>query len=174
MKIDLFYDGRFLKWNDKSLTFKATSGMSGHQMPGEQCIPDAGPVPEGEYKVFISDHGVAKDDGRGICAIKPSWGIQVIPRGRDAGVCEPYWANWGRNRARMEPANEQTKRACSPNIRGGFYLHDSTKGYSHGCIEVETKIFEYLRKYHSVSKKQYIILQVRYVAGRSTNGGTKV
>tara|TARA_B100001109_G_scaffold255904_1_gene263100 strand:+ start:29899 stop:30255 length:357 start_codon:yes stop_codon:yes gene_type:complete len=65
-------------------------------MPGEQCTPEAGPVPEGQYKVFISDHGIAEDDGRGICALKPSWGIQVIPRGSAAGGCEPYWANWGK------------------------------------------------------------------------------
>jgi len=89
MKIDLVYDGQILKWPNKGLAFKATSGMSGHQMPDEQCTPDAGPVPEGLYKVFITDQGVAKDDGRGICAISPSWGIQEIPRGVKAGVCEP-------------------------------------------------------------------------------------
>ena len=72
MKVDLIYDGQFLKWNDKGLIYKATSGMIGHQMPGEQCIPDAGPVPEGVYKIYISDHGIAKDDGRGVCALRPS------------------------------------------------------------------------------------------------------
>lgn len=97
MEIDLFYDGQFIKWNDKRLVFKATSGMPGHQLPEKQCIPDAGPVPEGLYKVYIVDHGLAKDDGRGACALKPSWGIQEIPRGAKAGACEPYWANWGKN-----------------------------------------------------------------------------
>ena len=47
MKIDLIYDGQFVRWNDKGKIYKAASGMAGHQMPGEQCIPDAGPVPEG-------------------------------------------------------------------------------------------------------------------------------
>ena len=56
-------------------------------MPGEQCIPDSGPVPEGYYKVYITDHGLAKDDGRGACILKPSWGIQEIPRGHKAGAC---------------------------------------------------------------------------------------
>ena len=74
----------------------------------------------------------------------------------------------------MEPANESTKKKCSPIHRGGFYLHDSTKGYSHGCIEVESKLFGHLRKYHDASKKQFIILQVKYVAGKNTNGGTKI
>lgn len=174
MKISLFYDGQFLKWNDKSLAFKATSGMPGHQMPGEQCLPDAGPVPEGVYKVFIVDQGMAQDDGRGICNIKPSWGIQTIPRGALAGECEPYWANWGTNRARMEPADEKTKKTCAPISRGGFYLHDSVKGYSHGCIEVESRLFTHLREHHKLSKAQTLILQVKYVAGRATNGGTKI
>lgn len=174
MKIDLFYDGQFLKWNDKGLTFKATSGLPGHQMPGEQCTVDSGPIPEGTYKVFIANQGIAEDDGRGICAIKPSWGIQEIPRGSKAGACEPYWVNWGNNRARMEPADEQTKKHCSPLVRGGFYLHDSTKGFSHGCIEVETKIFDNLRNYQASTKKQAVYLQVKYVLGRATNGGTKI
>ena len=166
MEIDLFYDGQFIKWNDKRLVFKATSGMPGHQMPEKQCIPDAGPVPEGLYKVYIVDHGA--------CALKPSWGIQEIPRGAKAGACEPYWANWGKNRARMEPADEPTKKHCAPVSRGGFYLHDSVKGYSHGCIEVDTKIFKHLREYYTAKKKQTVILQVKYIAGRSTNGGTKI
>jgi hypothetical protein len=174
MEIDLFYDGQFIKWNDKRLVFKATSGMPGHQMPEKQCMPDAGPVPEGLYKVYIVDHGLAKDDGRGACALKPSWGIQEIPRGAKAGACEPYWANWGKNRARMEPADEPTKKHCAPVSRGGFYLHDSVKGYSHGCIEVDTKIFKHLREYYTAKKKQTVILQVKYIAGRSTNGGTKI
>lgn len=173
MKVDLFYDGQFLKWADKGLMFKATSGLPGHQVPIEQCVPDAGPVPEGFYKVYIVDQGMAADDGRGICALKPSWGLQEIPRGPKAGRCERYWANWGKNRARLEPADQPTKTHCSPVQRGGFYLHDSVKGYSHGCIEVETKLFDHLRKFSSSSKKQTILLQVKYISGRATNGGTK-
>lgn len=173
MKVELVYDGQHVKWKDKGLTFKASSGMPDHQIPGEQCIPDAGPVPEGVYKIFISNHGLAKDDGRGICALKPSWGIQEIPRGAKAGDCETYWANWGRNRARMEPADDITKKRCDPIKRGGFYLHDSVKGYSHGCIEVDTKIFDNLRSYQSSTRKQTVLVKVEYVRGKGTNGGTK-
>ncbi|WP_226662379.1 DUF2778 domain-containing protein [Microbulbifer aggregans] len=173
MKVELVYDGQHVRWNNKGLTFRASSGLPNHQIPGEQCLPDAGPVPEGVYKVFIANHGLAEDDGRGICALKPSWGIQEIPRGSKAGHCEPYWANWGRNRARMEPADEETKKRCAPNTRGGFYLHDSVKGYSHGCIEVDTKIFEHLRSYQMSSRKATILINVKYVKGKGTNGGTK-
>ena len=174
MKIDLFYDGQFLKWTDKGLTVKATSGLPGHQIPGEQCVPDSGPIPEGLYKVYIADQGLAKDDSRGICALSPSWSVQEIPRGTKAGACERYWASRGINSARMEPANESTKKHCAPITRGGFYLHDSVKGFSHGCIEVVTRIFTHLRLHHSVSKKQTILLQVKYTSGRATYGGTKI
>lgn len=90
MKVDLTYDGHFIKWKDKSLTFKASSGLPGHQIPGEQCTPDMGPLPEGLYKIYLADHGMAKDNGKGISALMPSWGIQEIPRGVKAGPCERY------------------------------------------------------------------------------------
>ncbi|MEJ2669744.1 MAG: DUF2778 domain-containing protein [Gammaproteobacteria bacterium] len=170
---DMTYDGQNISWPGRG-TFKATSGLPGSQLPKDSCVPDIGPIPEGFYKVFISDHGTAQDDGTGFCALKPSWGIQEIPSGAAAGVCEPFWANWGRNRARMEPADVATKNRCSPVTRGGFYLHDSTKGYSHGCIEVETRLFPLLRNCHKTTKKSTVIIKVSYVEGESTNGGTKI
>jgi hypothetical protein len=147
--------------------------MPGHQMPGEFCVGEAGPVPPGYYKVLLADRGQAQDDGTQQCALKPAWGMQAIPRGAAAGECEGYWANWGWNRARMEPADEATRSRCTP-MRGGFYLHDSVKGYSHGCIEVEGRIFPLLRTYVRSSQKASMILKVDYAAGRTTNGGTRV
>lgn len=172
MNYQMIYDGQKIHWTGLG-TFKATSGKPKYQVPNNQCIPDKGPVPEGYYKIFISDHGAAKDDGRNMCALKPSWGIQEIPRGAAAGKCEPFWANWGGNRARMEPADQKTKVKCAPINRGGFYLHDSTKGYSSGCLEVENRIFPLLRKYNQNHGKGVIILKVEY-SGGSTNGGTKI
>ena len=52
--------------------------------------PDMGPLPEGLYKIYLADHGMAKDNGKGISALMPSWGIQEIPRGVKAGPCERY------------------------------------------------------------------------------------
>lgn len=173
MHYQMDYNGQILKWGSRG-DFKATSGLPDSQMPKNQCIPDSGPIPEGFYKIFLGDHGLAKDDGRGLCALKPSWGIQRISSGKEAGDCKPYWANWGKNRARMEPADPATKSKCRPIIRGGFYLHDSTKGYSHGCIEVETRIFPLLRAFNKVTKNNTIIIKVKYNEGVATNGGTKI
>lgn len=173
MIFDMIYDGQKITWTGKG-TFKATSGLAGFQDPEYYCVPDSGPIPEGFYKVFISDKGVAQDDGTGNCAIKPAWGIQTIPRGVGAGACESYWQNWGWNRARMEAADAATKVRCSPITRGGFYLHDSTKGYSHGCIEVETRLFPLLMSSNKALGKTTLVLKVSYVKGRETNGGTKI
>lgn len=167
------YDGQTLHWPGHG-TFRATSGMPGSQIPSESCARDVGPVPPGRYKLYLADQGVAQDDGRGACALQPSWGIQSIPRGAAAGDCERYWSQWGDNRARMEPADTATRNRCSP-IRGGFYLHDSTKGFSHGCIEVEGRIFPLLRTYARDARgSSTIIIKVEYVAERPTNGGTLV
>jgi hypothetical protein len=174
MIYNMKYDGQRIIWDGYGV-FKATSGLPDFQIPDKQCVPDSGPIPEGFYKIYLTNHGTAKDDGTGRCQLKASWGIQKIPRGKtDAGECEPYWAQWGQNRARMEPADTSTLNKCIPVIRGGFYLHDSTKGFSHGCIEVEMKLFVQLRIYNQKTKKKRLVLKVNYGKGDSTNGNTKI
>jgi hypothetical protein len=171
MASDLLYNGKTVTWKGKG-TFKATSGLPGFQNTSNLCLKNKGPVPEGNYYVPLIIGGNAKDDGQGVCRIVPSWQIETIPRGAAAGACEPYWANWGKNRVRFEPADATTKNACSPR-RGGFYLHDSTKGFSHGCIEIETRFFKVLRTFASARKAKSLRLIVKY-QGTSTNGGTKI
>lgn len=168
--MDMVYDGTVLAWNGRK--FKATSGMPQHQKPELQCAPDKGPVPEGIYLVFLSDQGTARDDGSGRCQLSPAWGIQKIPRGLEAGDCEPFWANWGLNRVRFEPADIATKIACTPK-RGGFHIHDSAKGFSHGCIEVEASFFPALRAFAKAHQRSRIKLRVKYSGSATTNGGTK-
>ena len=172
MIVHMEYDGQQLDWKGMG-KFKATSGLGGAQLPSEQCKGDMGPIPEGVYKVFLGDKGAAADDGTNSCTLIPAKGIQTIPRGAAAGMCEPLWANWGDNRARLEPADVATRAKCRPR-RGGFYLHDSVKGYTHGCIEVEGRIFSLLRNHHKITKAQTLTLRVAYVPGRATNGGTKI
>ncbi|GAA4359497.1 DUF2778 domain-containing protein [Kangiella marina] len=168
MTPSLTYNGTKVLWGKRS--YKATSGMQGYQLVSDQCLKDKGPVPEGLYKVFINDLGLAEDNGTNTCSLKPAWGIQTIPRNELAGSCEPYWSNWGFHRARMEPANNETKRKCNP-IRGGFYLHDSTKGYSHGCIEVDTDLLSELKNHSKRTGLNRLLLEVKY-KGTTTYGKT--
>lgn len=172
--MSLVFDGQVLSWLGRGLSWKATSGLIGFQLPSEQCTKEKGPTPEGDYRIALLVGSTAVDDGSGQCALTPSWRIEKIPRGVAAGACEPYWANWGTRRVRFEPATVATGRACTP-PRGGFYLHDSTKGYSHGCIEVEGTFFdELLRFINATPKARFLGLTVRYVPSRRTNGGTYV
>ena len=169
---DLVFNGKEVRWHGQG-TFKATSGMHNYQYPQYQCRPDEGPIPAGNYYIPLILGDLAEDDGTGRCNLKPSWQLQEIPRGEAAGDCEPYWANWGYNRVRFEAANQVTKTKCNPG-RGGFYLHDSTKGYSHGCIEVEGRFFNALREFLKTSKLKRLNLKVIYNSNERTNGGTYV
>ncbi len=171
MAIDVIFNGQELHWFGHG-TYKATSGMPNFQQPSFQCEEGRGPVPEGNYYIPLIEGGVAQDDGSGICRLKPSWQIEKIPRGASAGPCEPYWANWGHNRVRFEPADSATKHKCSIQ-RGGFYLHDSTKGFSHGCIEVQESFFSALRVFLKRTDKTRLTLKIEYIPGRRTNGGTQ-
>ena len=171
MQHHLLYDGQTIRWNAQ--VFRATSGMPGFQSIAEQCNQrDAGPIPSGFYRVFLTDHGQAKAN-MDTCSLIPAWGIQTIPRGEQAKECEPNWANWGFNRVRLEPANAQTKSHCAPVMRDGFYIHDSSKGFSHGWIEVEGRFFFVLRDFAKSQSRSRLILKVEYKVGQATNGGTK-
>jgi hypothetical protein len=145
--------------------------MPGYQSPSESCAAEKGPIPEGSYNVLLKKLGQAKDDGKGNCNLKSGFGIETIPRGSAAGACEEYWVLWGNNRVRLEPADASTRRACSPS-RDGFYIHDSSKGFTHGCIEVEPSFFTRLRSVANLGSKKHLTLNVKYVKNRSTYGGT--
>lgn len=168
--VDMAFDGQVLKHGIS--IFKATSGLPGYQLPKHQCVKENGPIPEGFYKVFLADRGTAKSDNGEECTLSPAWGVEKIPRGVAAGKCEEYWANWGNNRVRLEPADIETQRACTP-TRGGFYIHDSSKGYSHGCIEIERTFFPHLKSHARTNRTGFCILQVKYTPGKTTNGGTR-
>jgi len=79
--MSLLFDGQVLGWLGRGLSWKATSGLPGSQLPSEQCTPEAGPTPEGDYRIALLLGSMAMDDGRGQCALAPSWKIEKIPRG---------------------------------------------------------------------------------------------
>jgi hypothetical protein len=178
----LEYDGQTLRWMPNGPSYPATSGLPEHQRPADQCLPDAGPIPKGTYylQLHVESHKYATDDGTSRCNLTVGEGIQYIPRGGDpanapkgalAGKCEPYWANWGWRRVRLEAADTVTARACMPR-RGGFYIHDSSKGYSHGCIEVDSSFFTKLMNFASHTRQRRMLLKVSYKTS-TTYGGTK-
>jgi hypothetical protein len=192
----LEYDGQTLTWKPGGHRYRATSGLveeailpggirslTDHRIPSQQCVRDRGPIPEGNYylQARLDPQKYARDDGTNRCNLRAAGPIQHIPRGGDpalgprgmrAGRCEPFWANWGWRRVQLQPADARTARACSP-ARGGFYLHDSTKGYTHGCIEVEGAFFDRLIRFARTGRQSRMLLKVAYRTP-TTDGGTRV
>ncbi len=144
---------------------------------------DHGPIPSGTYTVesAILKQPWSEYNAR-TCDLKVAWGIQKIPRGdpnpavkgdqptqTTAGDCEPYWANWGSNRVRLSPHKDMV----APD-RAGFYIHDSVKGFSHGCIETEQDFFvNYLVPYATKNPNKRFYIGVKYKHER-TYGGTLI
>jgi hypothetical protein len=143
---DLSYRGTYLTWlksfppglGPEPLLFSATSGLPGSQIAREQSNKDHGPVPEGTYKFLaridplqssVSDankrEATATRDGA-LSITNMDEGIQFLPVGGNG----PVYSNWGTMRVRLAPVRGNMF------SRSGFYLHNSHKGFSHGCIEV--------------------------------------
>jgi hypothetical protein len=178
---DLYYNGTSLSWPARSRTYNATSGLDvGNPQGGSDsrdsqysCVKDFGPVPEGIYTLStVVDPKTYATADFDQCKLDPGTDIQKIPRGAMAKSCESYWVNWGTNRVRLTPADGTTRDACTP-VRDGFYLHDSTKGFSHGCVELDTSFFTDLYDFSkSSTHHRRLTLEVKYTS-QSTYGGTK-
>lgn len=93
-------------------------------------------------------------------------GIQNIPASYTTTNGTTYtYPGWGSMRARLNPISGKMYG------RHSFYLHNSHKGFSHGCIEVGGNFFGRLIKYGQSYSS--IRLTVRYPSmNTSTYGGT--
>ncbi len=175
-KEDMLYDGDELHWHGVSI-YKATSGMAGHQTADQQTVRDHGPIPEGKYWLFIKVAGTARVVNVAAGQLDTNQGIQNLEAmpGPDGKFYEA--PNWGKNRVRLNIIRIDNPKARH---RNGFYLHDSTKGFTHGCVEVEPRFFVRLREFakdEAAKKKgrKQLIVKVKYPsATESTNGGTLV
>jgi RHS repeat-associated protein len=170
------YKGQTLTWyggaagdrTSPSGTYPASSGLPGHQVPSEQATRDAGPVPEGSYFVALGPDParIAKADSRtGELVANPNGGIEQIPLSftTRSGDTYTYGAQgtggaWGNTRAALQPG-----RATDTKGRFGFYLHDSDKGYSHGCTDTKPAVLQRLIQYRQdhPSEKRFEV-RVRY------------
>jgi hypothetical protein len=173
---DMLYDGDELDWYGVSV-YRATSGLPGSQSADKQTVKDNGPVPEGNYSLVLKESGTARVVNIAKNQLDTREGIEslVDMPGPDGRLYES--AAWGTNRVRLRIIRIDNPRARH---RNGFYLHDSTKGYSHGCIEVEPRFFVRLRQMAVDESakprgRKHLYLRVKYpTATESTYGGTKV
>lgn len=171
---DMVYNGTTLNWTGNGV-YPATSGLSGHQNASEQSHKDEGPIPEGLYSFQLS---IAKDAtmvGPGKLDVRE--GIEHLPGTWQYRGQTYVDQAWGPDRVRLTIVHIDD---AENRHRNGFYLHDSRKGYSHGCIEVSPFLFKKLREYVELppaqrGHKSRLYVRVRYpTKGSSTYGGTYV
>lgn len=175
-KEDLLYDGDELHWYGVGI-YPATSGLPAYQSASQQTVKNAGPIPEGLFSLLLVLAGRAQVVNVRRAQLDTRQGIQSLedmpgPDGRLYNSEE-----WGRNRVRLNALYIKEPKARN---RGGFYIHDSTKGYTHGCIEVDPSFFVRLREHAKAERsrkhgRRELILKVGYPSKtESTYGGTAV
>lgn len=163
--IDLYYFGRYLVWKQSLppsatgsnyLVFDATSGFLA--MANAQNVPNFGPVPEGTYRfkaeldplqdsVDKANAAMPKQPGPDGPISNTRQGIQYLPNS-DPEI----YSSWGSMRVRLEPTSSPSSQ------RGGFYLHNSAKAFTSGCIEVGSSL--------GLTRQDFFKLLVEYATGR--------
>jgi len=183
------------KYGDKSIVikiYKATSGVKmatftdgkkrNLQFANEQNIKGGGPTVEGKYRLNLIPDPERKaeiDTKSGTIVRNKDGGIESLENMTDPnkpGVTFNSPA-WGKNRVPMIPVDVKqpntTPTKEDDRDLTSFYFHDSEKGESHGCNEVETDFFTRLKEYRAAGNKT-IEVQVKYTSKKqSTNGGTE-
>lgn len=178
------------KTGDKSnllQTFKATSGYKGPDIYGKQWdlqnskyqkIKNGGPTSEGKYHINLKpdpDRVAIADTKTGEIMKNKDGGIEKLPsfveNPNKPGSGWTY-SEWGRNRAALVSDNV-TGASNTERDNNSFYLHDSEKGYTHGCTEVQTELFDKLKEYRNAGNDKIDVV-VKYPSkDHNTNGGTK-
>jgi hypothetical protein len=178
---DLLYDGTHLHWRALGASYNATSGDESHQKPEFQCKTDMGPIPEGKFRVALKLGGFAYvtevfvvPQSAGQLGLKydTEFSIENMPTNVTFGnMTDPFPPSffWGCHRVRLEPVDPRSM--CS---RDGFYIHDSVKGYTKGCIETEHQFFVDLIRYaqtqNNPAGRKWLVLLVDYSAQRKPGG----
>jgi len=157
--------------------YNATSGLLDEETGEDfrfalfQDKKDRGPIPTGKYEVNLlpDPNRIANfDHSTGDLVASPEGGIELIPISAKTndGQTWVYQEHWGTKRASLTPL-KGTKLFG----RSSFYLHNSHKGYTHGCIETENGVFDDLLSYKKGGHAS-IQVWVNYTS-EITYGGTK-
>ena len=182
-----WYGGKVGNKKHLMYTFKATSGYKGLDTKGTywnlqkakyQNVRNGGPTAEGTYHINLKPdpNRVAETDTKtGALKKNPSGGIEKIPDFVENPNKRGYgwtYEEWGKNRASLTP-DKVTGATNEERDNNSYYFHDSQKGYSHGCTEVETELFNKLNDYRKAGHDRIDVI-VKYPGpNHSTNGGTK-
>jgi RHS repeat-associated protein len=160
----IYYGGNLGDRSHPTRWCAATSGMS--FSPDDQAL-EGGPVPSGLYSINLRlDPSRFAQANRANGEIYSGHGIQRIPdetaRTDGGTTIYPGWGTW---RMRLDPKRADTFG------RSNFYLHNSHKGYTHGCIESCNDFLRDILAYRGKGNPTIDVL-VRYTAPK-TRGRTK-
>ena len=140
------YGGKVGDRTNEILMCRATSGLLtptfDYRNKAYQSVENAGPIPAGNYFVNLKPdpNRIVGSDSSGVTKPSPDGGIERTGYQPSPGGPTMASPDWGFHRARLQP-RPGTK---SLGRHGNYYLHDSTKGYTHGCIETCGELFEQL------------------------------
>jgi len=174
-----WYSGSYGVTTNAIKFYKATSGASGindangqpYQQSNLQNEIDKGPCVGGKYSINLTlpcRTSTKKSDG----SLNWSLGITTLPW-EDGSL----YLGWGQWRAAFEPDAATAANIKANNRTGGFFLHDSYKGESHGYVEVESTLYQDIIDYQAKGNTT-LEVKVEYPkvtppgTGVSTNGGT--
>lgn len=173
-----WYGGELNDMSELKYTFASTSGYAEYDENGDviesyqkaeyQFLENLGPTPEGVYEINLEPSPTRHAKIIGNQYIPNNLGGIEMTEYEENGIRYSS-SDWGHFRARLTPIS--VNRKIKRNIKS-FYLHDSKKGYTHGCIEVESLLFDFLINYRE--DKSSIKLKVQYPSlNHITNGGTR-
>lgn len=138
-----WYPGNLGDRRNPLFSVSGISGKVGHQGASNSNEFGKGAIPPGDYKINT--------------ALDPSRRAQIIPKGQrhegeyysGRGIQQTEGEDWGTERARLEKAPR------NPTDRDNFYLHNSDKGQTSGCVEAPSKLlWNQLHKHHDSGKRE--------------------
>ena len=184
-----WYAGEYGDMSKLLHQYKSTSGFKGTvqsdvlgetkmnlQNESYQWVPGGGPTVAGEYELKLGTELEKKAKVKNHDLERANVGIESLKDlpGLTKEENESLLSAWGEHRVRMHPVNvkhPQSKYGVDKRDLESFYFHDSKKGYTSGCHEVESRFFDDLKKYIK-SGNTTIKVMVSYTKDQSTYGGT--
>ena len=190
-----WYGGSYGDKRELKHTYKSTSGaknvsvrvngvnkIMNLQNSKYQYIKGAGPTVEGKYKLNLKPEPETATIKNGEIENGQGKGIQILTNMKDPNNPAVNYTSpaWGEHRINLIPVDvKQPKENASTPSRtddrdlNSFYIHDSEKGETHGCHEIEKRFFDDLMKYQKEGNES-IYVKVKYPSKNyPTNGGTE-
>jgi RHS repeat-associated protein len=182
----LLYDGQAISWIERGRTLAIYSGFSGlrdyvngtlvdRRYANYQNTSDWGPIQEGWWKADLTrsttqpsitvKHPTFRNQGKAY--MQPGEGMQdIVDRTEKlpGGYTATYSVKdtWGTTRVKLTPLSGQTRKLQ--------YLHNSQKGFTHGCVECNDALMQRLKVYGT--HRGYMKMQVKYPAWNTWTGKT--